>query len=48
MTVMLYPNSAKPMASSSTMTPKPPTVDHLPSSGVAKTISPSLLHCEIA
>ena len=36
------PRSARPIASSSTMTPSPPTVDHLPSSGVQKTIGPSL------
>lgn len=37
-----YPRSARPIESSSTMTPSPPTVDHLPSSGVQNTIGPSL------
>lgn len=37
-----WPKSAIPTESSSTMTPSPPTVDHLPSSGVQNTIGPIL------
>ena len=41
--MMSWPKSLKPIESSSTITPSPPTVDHLPNSGVANTILPILL-----
>lgn len=37
------PKSLNPIESSSTITPSPPTVDHLPNSGVANKILPMLL-----
>jgi hypothetical protein len=43
MTHTSYPRAANPIESSSTMTPRPPTVDHLPNSGAQNTIGPSLL-----
>ena len=43
MTVTSQPSSTNPIDNSSTITPRPPTVDHLPSSGVENTIYPILL-----
>src|SRR5437660_872746 len=43
MTTTSEPSSARPTDSSSTMTPRPPTVDHLPSSGVTKTTGEAAL-----